>query len=315
MKGGKVDPMEFLTRETYERDLDQTLDLFAQAFGRPIPREFLVWRYLDNPAGGPEVCVAREEGAIIGSYSVSPVWLDCAGEARPTALSMTTMTHPAHNGKGIFKTLATSLYDRLAAGYDLVWGFPNFNSHFAFANRLAWKDIYEVPTLVLGLRDAAIDAPAPERDDAFECDYRQARRAESIAVRKDRDYLRWRYGRNPINRYQTFVVKEGDEVASFAIVKTFGDGLDLVDLQAASDEQADLLVRQVIQHAKAAGLASIATWCPVHASSHKVFEKLGFENRAPITYFGARALRAGQGAPDWYDRRNWYIQMGDSDVY
>ena len=307
--------MEFLDRATYQRDLGQTLDLFTQAFGRRIPEAFLTWRYLDNPAGGPLVCVAREEGVIIGSYSVSPVVLDCDGEPRPSALSMTTMTHPAHNGKGIFKTLATTLYERMNSTHDLVWGFPNANSHFAFANRLAWGDIYEVPTLTLSLEKAKVDSVALVRDDGFERSYRLVKRRERIAVRKERDYLRWRYLANPINRYRTFVVMDGGEVSSFAVTKVFGEGLDLVDLQAVEDEQADLLLRQVVRHAKEEGLGAIATWCPVQAGSHKILERHGFENRAPITYFGARPLRTGPEGLDWLDRRNWYIQMGDSDVY
>lgn len=313
--GANVNPMEFLDRTTYLRDLDQTLDLFAQAFSRPIPRGFLTWRYLDNPAGGPLVCVARDEGMIIGSYSVSPVVLECDGMARPSALSMTTMTHPAHNGKGIFKSLATALYDRMAGEYDLVWGFPNANSHFAFANRLGWGDIYEVPTMMLSLAGAKADTVEMVRDDGFELAYRPVKRRERISVRKDRDYLRWRYLANPINRYRTFVVKDGGEVSSFAVTKVFGECLDLVDLQAGDDEQADLLLRQVVRHAKEEGLEAISTWCPVQSSPHKVLERHGFENRAPITYLGAKSLRPGPEGLDWLDRRNWYIQMGDSDVY
>lgn len=50
-------------------------------------------------------------------------------------------------------------------------------------------------------------------------------------------------------------------------------------------------------------------------STMSALERIGFHNGEPITYFGALALQAYLNQTELYDFRQWYLTMGDSDVF
>jgi hypothetical protein len=56
-------------------------------------------------------------------------------------------------------------------------------------------------------------------------------------------------------------------------------------------------------------------WLNVHLPLHRELEKHGFANNGPITYLGGKLLLPISGERDIYEYQNWYITMGDSDVF
>jgi len=308
-----------LDREAFETRLPQLEELFRSSFGRNLPSQFLHWRYLENPLATEILtCVEQGDSGLAASYSVSPAFLNVSGSWVKAALSMTTMTSPAYAGRGLFTKLAEQLYLRMAdLGYQVVWGFPNAQSHRGFVSRLKWFDIYEIPTMTLALADRPAQRFEAALDSGFGLDYSFIGTQQGeVSLSKDRTYLQWRYGRHPSNRYECLVVRSGATVTSFCVIKKFGATLDLIDMQAANADECGYLLNQVVAFGQKHELASISCWAPRHHFMHPLCEKLGFVNRQPVTYLGARilgydsALRsrlAGYSA--------WYLQMGDSDVY
>jgi hypothetical protein len=256
----------------------------------------------------------------VASYSMFPVTLTCAGDTFRTALSMTTMTHPDWRGKGFFPTLAEGLYREAAGlGVSLVWGFPNATSHPVFASKLAWRDIYEIPTMSLDLTasrlaDSTRDANVV-MDDAFALTYDAPPADDLIRVERSRRYLEWRYARNPVNVYHNYAIARGDRtISSYIVTKKYEDAVDLVDIQCAGADEANALLRHIVAVCRGDAVRRLVCWAQPHHWTHPVLERLGFQNGAPVTYFGARAIGA-QAPRDWPDYRAWYLQMGDSDVY
>ena len=56
-------------------------------------------------------------------------------------------------------------------------------------------------------------------------------------------------------------------------------------------------------------------WLNCTLSLHRELEKLGFYNAEPVTYFGARVLRPEVEQSMVSSFKNWYLTLGDSDVY
>jgi GNAT superfamily N-acetyltransferase len=304
-----------LSAAEYPGSIPEMVRLFERSFGRPLPADQFEWRYVANPVGDVLAAVERDEdGALIGNYSASPCVLGVEGERVRTALSMNTMTDPAHAGKGIFTRLAEELYAHMAAtGYELIWGFPNIQSHYAFMTKLAWRDIYEVPTLVLAEPKADGDV---QRDDDFALDYGDGLLPDRpVQVAKDAAYLRWRYADHPVNTYANVVLAAGDRVEAHCVVKAYGNGLDLVDFRAPDADTGRALLEAVLAHAAATGATSVQAWLPRHDPVRAAFERRRFVNEAPITYFGGRSLVRGRLSELFGDFGRWYLQMGDSDVY
>lgn len=320
-----VDPtIEFLTEEEYRAAIPEIESLFRASFGRGLGNGYLSWRYLDNPATDLLACVARDtEGRIVANYSASPCIMTTGEGTVRTALSMTTMTHPDYQGRGMFTILAEALYGHMVdSGYSMVWGFPNPISHRPFVERLKWLDIYEIPTMILEvnkvneknvLRDSGV-----LRDDEFDLAYGQNLGLDGmIHLCKNETYLRWRYADNPIHNYCCFALDTNGRARSYAVVKAYGDdGVDLVDFQACDAKDGAALMSSVVRYARDEGRQRVFTWAPRHHFMHGLCERFGFANDLPVTYFGTRALsEVSTNELDVCNYSRWFVQMGDSDVY
>lgn len=298
--------------------IDRLAKLFEKSFGKAIDKDYLKWRYAENPAGDLLVNVEVSDEDVIANYSASPVIMSIHGESSKTALSMTTMTDPDHMGKGLFPKLAAGLYKYMEeSGYSMIWGFPNNNSHRGFINKLVWKDVYEIPTMKLSIGNQININEFYETDNQFNLEYNEIIPIENgVFVKKDQDYLKWRYLNNPINKYSNIVVRKGNKVSSFGVIKVYNDSLDIVDFQPSNQEEGFKLLNQVITFAKENKLKAINCWAPRHHFIHNLCEKAGFVNTSPITYLGFKYFNENNSLiEDLMNYNNWYLQMGDSDVY
>lgn len=294
--------------------------LFLKTFGRPIAPGYLDWRYFDNGQKFLLFDIEIMDGEPVASYSAFPVELACNGQKYSSAMSMTTMTHPDWRGKGLFQKLASALY--VEAGVlqiSAVWGFPNSASHPLFKGKLGWTDVYEIPTLRLDVNEVDTSSfrtdPRIGTDNAFCLHYPDAPEDDLIRVHRSRDYLVWRYTKNPVNEYQNYVLSFDGCVSSYVVTKAYEDGIDLVDIQPSTQQEAHVIISHILKVNCERGIKHFSCWAPTHHFVHAILEKFGFKNTAPVTYFGGRELIVYGMPTGWTDYKNWYIQMGDSDVY
>lgn len=294
--------------------------LFRASFDRPIQTGYLDWRYLYSGQEQLLFAVEISDHDPVASYSAFPVDLISDGKVCRTAMSMTTMTHPHWRGKGLFQKLAAELYSQAEAlNIATVWGFPNSSSHPIFNDKVCWSDIYEIPTMTFDLAKAdsgklSLSAEV-QMDDEFSLDYPDLPKDGLIRVNRSKNYLSWRYALNPINTYHNFVLSREGKVSSYVVTKSYGDGIDLVDIQPANPQEARALLAHIAKLNLDKGIRHISCWAPTHHSVHGVLERLGFQNSSPVTYFGGRKLIPSLTSPGWSNYKNWYVQMGDSDVY
>lgn len=313
-----------LTVKSYQpRDEQAIVDLFKVVFGRSMSPAYWQWRFGNNPTGKILIDLAWSGDVLAGHYAVSPVVVSVDGREHLTALSMTTMTHPDYRGRGLFVTLSEGVYQRMTdEGLAMVWGFPNIYSHRGFVRDLAWVDIYEVPTF---RRMLAEGKPMPEPsvqitelvtfDVRFDQLWDEVKDKARVWTKRDSRYLDWRYGQNPDNKYTTLGHMAEGWLLGYAIYKCYQNSIDLVDILYTNDAVGLDLIYGVAQRAKRENAIAINTWLNCALSLHRKLEKHGFCNSEPITYLGARVLRPELDASEVYSFRNWYLTMGDSDVY
>ncbi|MXN48866.1 GNAT family N-acetyltransferase [Shinella kummerowiae] len=296
--------------------------LFETVFGQPMSLEFWRWRFLDHPAGGPLVMLAFAEDKLVGHYAASQAPLCIGGQYYPAALSMTTMTHPNWRGKRLFERTAEALYSTLPGhGILAVYGFPNAAVHALRIMRAGWHDSYEVPTLALDMaslrRPAQPDSAvkiADRIDGRFGHFFAKISKELPIAAHRDSHILSWRIDHNPHNSYRRLVLEEGNEIAGYAVTKSYGvDMLDLVELRCADGAAARALIGTVVAHAATEGCSRISTWCLPNDLHRMPLEMAGFKASAPVTYFGGRTFTAPP--VDLTDGRLWRLSMLDSDLY
>jgi hypothetical protein len=310
-------------KEYRKGDETAIIQLFEQVFQKPMPLQYWEWRFQKNPTNKNMIKLMWDKEKLVGHYAVSPVVLQYRHQELLTGLSMTTMTHPAYTGLGIFQQLSESLYsaihkeDQVAA----VWGFPNNNSHRGFIKNLAWKDITTLPMLVCGTENIkAKELPEANKikefTDKHAAAYMSCFENYPIKIKKDKAYLNWRYFDNPSNSYTVVEIAEGNH--GFVVCKEYQNGMterkqiDIVDWCLPKDER---LTKAVLQHIT--GMfpppiyEQLNIWLPLTDERHVYFEKLGFFNTIPVTYWGVRSFTSDK----MNNAEDWWIQLGDSDVY
>ena len=98
--------------------------------------------YLDNPNGRVVSYNALYGDIIAAHYAIVPIKMEIDGRETKGLLSMATVTHPEHRGKGLFKKLAKLSYDYAAEnGYEFVIGVANANSYPGFIKYFDFQDI------------------------------------------------------------------------------------------------------------------------------------------------------------------------------
>lgn len=112
---------------------------------------FRFW-YLDNPDGHVLSFNAWKDNILAAHYAVIPTRMVIDGRVVRGCLSMATVTHPNHRGKGLFKTLAKETYEYAKEiGYEFIIGVANDNSYPGFIKYFPFEDVGALDVLV-GLR-------------------------------------------------------------------------------------------------------------------------------------------------------------------
>ncbi len=127
-----------------EEDLFKLKELYTVVVKKDIKIEFLKKKFNTQAFGKSFIgflaldSLTNEPAAY---YGVFPIMVLHEGKRVLTAQSGDTMTHPKHQGKGLFTKLAQMTYELAhSEGIELVWGMPNKNSYPGFVKKLNWID-------------------------------------------------------------------------------------------------------------------------------------------------------------------------------
>ena len=143
----KIERLDFSNSEDMQRLVDLQNAVYA---GKHVftSKSFEYW-YLDNPNGRVVSFNALYEGIIAAHYALVPIKMCVSGKVSLGLLSMATVTHPNHRGKGLFKTLAKSTYDYAAQnGFEFVIGVANANSYPGFIKYFDFQDVGQLEVLI-----------------------------------------------------------------------------------------------------------------------------------------------------------------------
>ena len=117
-------------------------ELLSQVFTstNKFSPQFIEWEYKDNPNGNIIGFNAHYEGKLAAHYVTQPVQAVIDGKVRKGLLSLNTATHPEHQGKKLFTTLAEKTYGlAYNEGYEFVYGVANANSTPGFLKKLGFQ--------------------------------------------------------------------------------------------------------------------------------------------------------------------------------
>ncbi|MBL0328378.1 MAG: GNAT family N-acetyltransferase [Bacteroidetes bacterium] len=133
---------EFSPVKTDDKAIKEIAGLLRFVFpeAKKYSEAFLKWQYKDNPDGTVVGYNAYQNGVLVAHYATIPMKAILFGKEERGVLSLNTATHPDHQGKKLFTSLAGLTYTLAAEkGFGFVAGVANANSTPGFINKLGFQ--------------------------------------------------------------------------------------------------------------------------------------------------------------------------------
>jgi GNAT superfamily N-acetyltransferase len=202
-----------LIRESTEADIPAIVALLKKSLGEtstPKTIDYWVWKHIKNPFGESMVLVSDNNGQLIGVRAMMRWNWQRGQDAFNTLRAVDTVTHPDHQGKGIFSTLTRKIVNRAQEqGINFIFNTPNPMSLPGYL-KLGWISegklkvgfSFFLPS-IFGSVSTTLDALAN-----FSCLDDLCKRWNALQVAanhlftpKSPAYLKWRYIDNPVIKY------------------------------------------------------------------------------------------------------------------
>ncbi len=209
------------------RPADRTgvLALLALALrkGKDDPRAeaFLDWKHRQNVFGASPEWVALDGERVIGFRTFMRWEFEHRGDVVPAVRAVDTATHPDFEGRGIFRALTMTAVEELrAGGVRFVFNTPNEQSRPGYL-KMGWEQVGRLPTGLIPRSPSALPRIASARvpaeiwsepcsagvpalqalADGAAVDRLLASvpRRPGLRTRRSVEYLRWRYGFEPLH--------------------------------------------------------------------------------------------------------------------
>lgn len=130
----------YIIQELTENDYDKIKFLYRYCFNITLTKkEFYRKYYNDHKFRTIGYFAIDLNGKTGGFYGVFKDNLTYQNKSYMVAQSGDTMTHPAHQKRGLFLMLAKATYNKcIEDGIALIFGFPNKQSYHGFSTKLDW---------------------------------------------------------------------------------------------------------------------------------------------------------------------------------
>lgn len=246
--------MNYLINKNDCSNLDELITLSKSYYstGDIIDKSYLNWQYLYNPAGAPFLFTSKEKstGNLAGQYLVIPLEYQVMGKTVSGSLSLNTLTHPDHQGKGLFTKMANATYVDCAENDNyFTIGFPNPLSYPGFVRKLDFSHLGDIPLLIKPLKPLNIflsyfkkekqkhggeitfnqvipNSEIKEFDFNNDKDqikynsfWNKIKVNYPISSNKDFQFLKWRYSDHPTKKYKVFYSHKNNEITGIIILQ------------------------------------------------------------------------------------------------
>ncbi len=211
-------------RESKPGDIPQIVEVLKASLGETSSKKTEeVWRFkhVENPFGRSLVLVTVENEKIIGVRAFMR-WKWQLGEQVYSAYrAVDTATHPAHQGKGIFKKLTLRAIEMVKEqGDDFIFNTPNSQSLPGYL-KMGWEEVGKLKIRAnianpLDWFGNKTDKSYTVNNSCLEdqlvnlvAEYNLLKREENkLFTIKSPEYLSWRYENNPLQKYEVEADKD-----------------------------------------------------------------------------------------------------------
>jgi len=332
-------------------DLPRVVELARTALGEgsaPRTVDYWRWKHLESPFGPSPGLVAEHDGELVGIRLFLRWRLRAGGREVAAVRAVDTATHPAWQGRGVFRRLTEELVAEVAAeGAALVFNTPNRASRSGYL-KMGWTDVGRVPAragrpaplrlagrLLRSRARADRGTPrAPGRgppgglapvDDLLSAPRLPAllaawgREEARLHTPRSVEYLRWRYASVPGLRYHAAWELDGEAGAAVVLRlrrRGFCREVALCEVLASPDPRGVAAARALIRAAVRAAGGDYAAAAAVRGTAEARI--LGRTGLVPLPVPGRRfTVRSLGDRPAGADPRRWSawrLSLGDLEL-
>ncbi len=201
-------------RPPIDHDIPTIVELLKLSLGEslmPKSEAFWRWKHIDNPFGRSPVLLAFENNELIGVRAFMRWEWKCGDKIYKAVRAVDTVTHPSHQGKGIFKRLTLELAEQCKSeGVDFIFNTPNKSSQPGYL-KMGWRSIGRMPIqLKLQLIKNSDQKKVSDKWDDIDHNpiWKLDFSAHHLITRITPEYLLWRYRDNPVVKYELLSMEE-----------------------------------------------------------------------------------------------------------
>jgi GNAT superfamily N-acetyltransferase len=328
-----------IIRPPYSTELPAIIQLLKASLGDGSSEKserYWNWKHVNNPFGASPVLVAEENGELIGIRAFMRWDWKMGDKVYRCLRAVDTATHPAHQGKGIFKKLTLQLIEEAGKqGYDFIFNTPNTQSTPGYL-KMGWKTWGKVP---LWLHPVAV-FKKPDRQvwekckqDLQQVDFGSIEIHEHIPLfegakgevfmGKDKlhtpitpPWLAWRYRDCPVKDYGLYqYAYKGKEVHLFFCLKGSGFKTELRICSAIFNDKFDLSLLTKASNKLAHSIGCRIVTCGglgESISANQLFNGWLSVRKWSVNAT-VRNIPNGRYLPD--EHTKWLMQTGDMELF
>jgi len=205
---------------------------------------FWRWRYERNPSGSPIVWVAESAGKIVGHRAIIPVYMKIGSVEALVGLVADSCVHPSFRRQGIYRSLVSLAQEEsVKRGMQLTYGIyipSHLASYKGYEKRgaicpmvslvklLSWRRLGKIflgtplfasPNLGNCEKSALHVFQISQFNERFNSLWRRLSPHFPIIVKRDKEYLQWRYFEIPSKDYVVYVAEDKSEILGFCVLK------------------------------------------------------------------------------------------------
>ncbi len=330
-ESGQNSQTDFRVRLAESSDGRHFCSLYNRLYARKVNTAYFSWQFFQPPFPSFLHIGETEKGEMAGCYGCHVLPLGTGQSLVAWALDI--MIAPEYQQRGLFRLLLDPVKQEAVTQRRVVAICVMANERGRDVHVLGdkWHLVnalrtYTIPTS-FAIGDKGNQALSIHRIDSFTDQHTEAwDRFQNLhpnlyAVRREANYLNWRFVQNPWYRYDLFQISKGTHLFGYIVLKVFKDPKtgevfgDIVDLLWTEDDSGALgdMLRFALSHFHAQGVSKVTIWLQTNTALDEIGHDLGFVETEQKRYFCCKILDERYA---WLKESNqWFITLSDSEIY
>lgn len=330
---------EINIRNYQSGDETKILETFNKTFNVSRTPEHWAWKFKGNPQGGPFTSLSWDGNKLAAQYTGYPLML-CTGKNSEELVFQNgdTMVTPEYRGVGLGRnnllTRTFRFFERnvmpknafIAYGFntgkirrlcqlflDITVDLPIYEWNFNFDKISQKKCISKFQQIISGLSVARENKVGGWANEIFQ----KARNEYPWLIKRDKEYLDWRYVQHPDFTYYFYVFKQWGKPVGWLAVRKDNDKIFLVDALVCRDYAKKILKLALVQLRKDyPGAETISSWfSEVPEWWNEQLADAGFEKQRQFQDLHLACKSYDKRVTTQTLAKNFYFTMGDGDLY